>query len=178
MQSRDISGNAKQTPTLVSFSPNPSQFIWQPLGDRVMGGQSDGTVVRSEDGVGIFHGIVRLDNGGGFASVKADLPEPFDASQYTGIELLALGDGKTYKIGLRNSTDRRSIVYQQSFTPETGKWTRIRLPFSDFVPTWRGRTVPEAEPLKTSQLASVSLFVSGRQAGEFELSMQDWTPYQ
>ena len=133
-----------QSHTLVAFASHDSWLTWQPLGDRVMGGQSDGTVDCAEDGTGIFHGTVRLDNGGGFASVKADLPEPFDAAHYTGIELLARGDGKTYKIGLRNSTD------------------------------WRGKTITDAEPLDLEHLASVSLFVSGRQVGEFRLRMQDW----
>ncbi|HEY9118219.1 MAG TPA: CIA30 family protein [Marinobacter sp.] len=163
-----------QPPTLVSFNPNLGQLSWLPLGDRVMGGQSEGTITHSEDGIGAFHGLVRLDNGGGFSSVKADLPKPFDAAHYTGIRLLALGDDKTYKIGLRNSTDRRSIVYQHAFTPDTEDWSRIQLPFSDFVPTWRGKTITDAEPLDLEHLASVSLFVSGRQVGEFRLRMQDW----
>lgn len=169
--------HSDQSHTLVAFASHDSWLTWQPLGDRVMGGQSDGTVDRAEGGVGVFHGTVRLDNGGGFSSVKADLPDPFDAAHYSGIELLARGDGKTYKIGLRNSTDRRSIVYQHSFTPDTEDWSRIRLPFSDFIPTWRGKTVTDAEPLKTSLLASVSLFVSGQQAGAFELRMQAWILY-
>ena len=174
MKDTDTTNHLNPGPTLVAFSDQQKHLHWEPIGDRVMGGQSDGTVARSEDGAGIFHGIVRLDNGGGFASVKADLPEPFDASHYTGIELRALGDGKTYKIGLRNSTDRRSIVYQHAFTPDTEDWSRIQLPFSDFVPTWRGKTITDAEPLDLEHLASVSLFVSGRQVGEFRLRMQDW----
>ncbi|MBW7469727.1 CIA30 family protein [Marinobacter sp. F4218] len=174
MQNGKIQGNARQSPTLASFNRKVSQLTWQRLGDRVMGGQSDGAVVCAEGGVGIFHGTVRLDNGGGFASVKADLPEPFDAAHYTGIELLALGDGKTYKIGLRNSTDRRSIVYQHAFTPDTEDWNRIRLPFREFIPTWRGKTLTDVEPLNLEHLASVSLFVSGRQVGEFRLRIQDW----
>ena len=161
---------------LVRFRQDPD-LHWQSLGDQVMGGQSDGEVVCSDDGIGLFHGTVRLDNGGGFASVKADLPEPVDASGWTGIELLAQGDGKTYKIGLRNSTDRRSIVYQHAFTPDTDQWSPIQLPFSDFIPTWRGKTLTDVEPLDVSCLASVSLFVSGRQAGAFELRMQDWAMY-
>ncbi|WP_296936446.1 CIA30 family protein [uncultured Marinobacter sp.] len=160
--------------TLVSFDHKLSRLTWQSLGDQVMGGQSDGALIHSEEGVGLFHGTVRLDNGGGFASVKADFPEPVDASGFAGIELLALGDGKTYKIGLRNSTDRRSIVYQHAFTPGTEEWSRIRLQFSEFIPTWRGKTVTDEAPLNLSHLASVSLFVSGRQAGEFRLRMQDW----
>lgn len=167
------SGQDRPQP-LVVFGPQGHELRWESLGDSVMGGRSDGTVVGSEEGYGHFYGTVRLDNGGGFASAKADLPKPLDASGWTGIELLALGDGKTYKIGLRNSTDRRSVVYQHSFTPGTEQWSRIQLPFSDFIPTWRGQTVADAEPLDLRHLASVSLFVSGGQAGEFHLRMQNW----
>jgi len=175
---KDTHSTSSANPTLVSFDSRDERLEWSSLGDQVMGGRSDGRLIHSEEGVGLFHGTVRLDNGGGFASVKADLPKAFDASNYTGIELLALGDGKTYKIGLRNSTNRRSIVYQHAFTPDTEDWSRIRLPFSDFIPTWRGKTVTDGEPLDLEHLASVSLFVSGRQVGEFRLKMQDWVLMQ
>jgi len=159
---------------LVSFTPETSASAWQPIGDGIMGGRSSGAIACPETGVGEFHGTVRLDNGGGFASLKMDLPQAIDASGSAGIEFRALGDGRTYKVGLRNSVDRRSIVYQHSFTPPTGEWGHIRLPFSDFTPTWRGKTVSEAGPLDVHQIASLSLFVSGRQAGEFLLRMGDW----
>jgi NADH dehydrogenase [ubiquinone] 1 alpha subcomplex assembly factor 1 len=174
---KDTHSNSRGSHTLVTFDTRGERLEWDSLGDQVMGGQSDGALVHSAEGVGLFQGTVRLDNGGGFASVKADLPEPVDSSQWTGIELLAKGDGKTYKIGLRNSTNRRTIVYQHAFTPGTEEWSRIRLPFSDFIPTWRGKTLTDEVALNLSHLASVSLFVSGRQVGEFQLKMQDWALY-
>jgi len=142
-----------------------------------MGGRSEGCVSISEEGVGDFEGTVRADNGGGFASVKRDLPMPFNASGFQGIAFLAWGDGRTYKIGLRNSTNRNRVVYQQAFTPEAGAWTLIRLSFDDFVPTWRGRTVSDAPPLDSAQLASLSVFVSGGQFGDFCLRMKSWFLY-
>lgn len=171
---KDEHSTSHGNPTLVTFDIQAKPLAWNSLGDRVMGGKSDGRLVSSAEGVGLFHGTVRLDNGGGFASVKADLPERIDATQWTGIELLAQGDGKTYKIGLRNSTNRRSIVYQQAFTPDTEDWSRVQLPFSEFIPTWRGKTLTDEAPLDFAHLTSVSLFVSGRQVGEFRLRMQDW----
>lgn len=51
----------------------------------------------------------------------------------------------------------------------------MRLEFSDFIPTWRGKTLQYADPLNLHDLASLSLFVSGRQAGAFLLRMQNWT---
>ncbi len=178
MKTRFSDDSEHQRQTLVMFGSQDDALNWESLGDSVMGGQSDGAVISSAEGHGRFYGRVRLDNGGGFASAKADLPDPLDATNWTGIELLARGDGKTYKIGLRTSTDRRSIVYQHSFKPDTKQWSRIQLPFSDFIPTWRGKTVTDAEPLDISHLASVSLFVSGRQAGEFQLEMQNWVLFQ
>ncbi|WP_153637220.1 hypothetical protein [Marinobacter salsuginis] len=38
-----------------------------------MGKQSDGEVVCHDDGIGLFHGTVRLNKDDGFSSVKADL---------------------------------------------------------------------------------------------------------
>ena len=101
----------------------------------------------------------------------------FDASGFQGVEFLAKGDGRTYKIGLRNSTNRNSVVYQQAFTPEKGVWVHIRLSFDDFVPTWRGRIVSDAPPLDPTQLASLSVFVSGGQYGDFCLRMKSWLLY-
>lgn len=174
MKTRFSDDRKPQYQTLVTFDSQDQTLNWESLGDSVMGGQSDGAVVSTQKGQGRFSGTVRLDNGGGFASAKADLPAPVDATGWTGIELLARGDDKTYKIGLRTSTDRRSIVYQHSFIPGTEDWSRIQLPFNDFIPTWRGKTVTDAEPLDITHLASVSLFVSGRQAGEFQLEMRNW----
>ena len=177
-RSEAFSGNkAKPANLLVVFEGAESASAWQPIGDPIMGGRSEGCVSVSEDGVGDFHGTVRADNGGGFASIKRDLPTPINASVFQGIEFLAWGDGRTYKIGLRNSTNRNRVVYQQAFTPEIGAWTPIRLSFDDFVPTWRGRTVSDAEPLDRSQLASLSVFVSGGQYGDFCLRMQSWFLY-
>ncbi len=168
---------SQHNPTLVAFDSQNQALEWKALGDKVMGGRSDGTVVSSDEGHGCFYGTVRLDNGGGFASAKADLPNKVDASRYTGVEFFARGDGKTYKVGLRNSTNRNSVVYQQNFTPDADSWDRIRLPFSDFVPTWRGRILEDVATLDPGDIASLSLFVSGRQVGEFELWMRNWFLY-
>ena len=166
-----------ERPVLVAFEQPGCGAEWQSIGDPVMGGQSEGVMTLSNQGWGEFHGTVRADNGGGFASVKLDLSTPVDASGYQGIELLAWGDGRTYKLGLRNGVNRNRVVYQQPFTPESGQWTTVRLPFKEFVPTWRGRLVPDTEPLDPSRIASLSIFVSGGQFGDFQLRMHHWFLY-
>jgi len=36
----------------------------------------------------------------------------------------------------------------------------------------------DVDPLDASQIASIGLFVSGRQAGEFKLKMKDWVLFK
>jgi hypothetical protein len=45
------------------------------------------------------------------------------------------------------------------------------LPFSEFVPTFRGRTVPGAPPLDLSRVVTVGLMISDKQAGPFRLEI-------
>lgn len=80
---------AKPTHLLVDFEGAESASAWQPIGDPIMGGRSEGCVSVSKGGVGDFHGTVRANNGGGFASIKRDLPTPINASGFQGIEFLA-----------------------------------------------------------------------------------------
>ena len=64
---KDTHSNSHRNPILVTFDTQAEPLEWNSLGDQVMGGQSDGKLVNSAEGVGLFHGTVRLDNGGGFA---------------------------------------------------------------------------------------------------------------
>jgi len=54
------------------------------------------------------------------------------------------------------------------------QWRRVQLRFSDFIPTWRGRTIDDAPLLALHNLRSVSLFVSERQVGAFSLKTENW----
>src|SRR6056297_1321549 len=63
---KDTHSTSNANSTLVSFDSRYERLEWSSLGDQVMGGQSDAALVHSTEGVGLFHGTVRLDNGGGF----------------------------------------------------------------------------------------------------------------
>ena len=148
---------------------NLTRMEWVSLGDPVMGGCSEGSATPDEDGSLCFEGVVRLDNGGGFASVKADLDTPLDLSGWKGIQLRVKGDGRHYKLGLRLSTNRNSPVYQHRVATEAGQWQTLHLAFRDFEASLRGKKRPEAPPLDPTSIWSLSLFVSERQAGAFRL---------
>ena len=146
-----------------------AELDWVSLGDPVMGGCSEGSATRTGDGGLCFEGVVRLDNGGGFASVKADLNEPWDLSSFEGIQLRVKGDGRFYKLGLRLTTNRNSPVYQHRFATQANQLRTVHLAFRDFEASLRGKKRPDAPPLDPACIWSLSLFVSERQAGAFRL---------
>ena len=141
---------------------------WVSVGDPVMGGQSTGAVEPVDAESSVFRGEVSLANGGGFASVKCDIPT-LDLSGHEGVVMDVRGDGKQYKLGLRITWDRNAPVYQHAFATTTDCRESIMLPFAGFIPSFRGRTLPDAPELDPSCIASLSLFISGKQAGPFAL---------
>lgn len=141
---------------------------WALISDRVMGGVSAGSVRReivSGRPAVCMRGGVSLENNGGFLQIALDLGEagaPIDASSWTGIQLDVIGNGQTYNLHLRTTDIQRPWEsYRQSFTAPD-QWTRVYLPFSDFVPHRTDR------PLRTARLRRIGLVAIGR---EFEVDI-------
>lgn len=85
---------------IIDFS-NTSATGWQIVNDRVMGGISRSSFQLHEDGYALFSGTVSLENNGGFASVRTRAQTPMDLSEFDGLSVHVLGDGKTYSLRLR-----------------------------------------------------------------------------
>jgi NADH dehydrogenase [ubiquinone] 1 alpha subcomplex assembly factor 1 len=123
---------------LFDFTPQTNMQQWMIVNDGVMGGLSKGTMTLGKDGHAIFSGKVLLENNGGFSSVRHRLPKT-DVSTHEKIVLRVKGDGKTYQFRVKtNSADFYSYTY--SFKT-SGKWETIEIPFSEMVPSFRGRRV-------------------------------------
>jgi len=123
---------------LFDFTPQTNMQQWMIVNDGVMGGLSKGTITLGKDGHAIFSGKVLLENNGGFSSVRHRLPKT-DVSTHQKIVLRVKGDGKTYQFRVKtNSADFYSYTY--SFKT-SGKWETIEIPFSEMVPSFRGRRV-------------------------------------
>lgn len=149
--------------------------LWASINDGVMGGVSVGGMV-SESGHASFRGVVSFDNNGGFASVRSR-PEVRDLSSFDGLILRVRGDGKNYGFRLRTSASFDGVSYQASLAPPAGEWNDIFIPFSDFVPVWRGRPVADHPPLDPSRITTLGLIVS-RQAGPFQLDIANVRGYR
>ncbi len=135
---------------------------WESVTDAVMGGVSSATLrvarIAGRDALHLV-GDVRLENRGGFVQCALDLASPgmaFDASDYAGIEVSVLGNGETYGLHLRTTTNRQPWEsWRQPFTT-TGAWQTLRLPFTGFLPH---RCAGE---LDTTRLRRVGLVGIGR----------------
>jgi hypothetical protein len=113
---------------------------WQAFTDQVMGGISRGSAVRdtvAQRPCLRLRGEVSLQNNGGFVQVALSVRlanRPLDASTFSGICLMATGNGETYFIHLRTSDTRLPWQYYQAAFQTDGQWRQIDIPFSAFRP--------------------------------------------
>ena len=113
---------------------NPSN-PWTATNDGVMGGLSEGGAKLVEEGM-LFSGVLSLENNGGFSSVHAN--GNYDLSDYKGIRICVLGDGRTYQLRLQSDAvyrDEDNLEYlerrkaaitaagrQERHIDERGQW--------------------------------------------------------
>jgi len=161
-----------KTLTLFDFSEGMDGKAWVPVDDVVMGGVSRSAFGVAAGGMGVFEGMLSLERGGGFASIRSR-PAEIDLSPYDGVEIRVRGDGKRYRLRLRTETYPGGVAYQVSFETQAGVWQLIRVPFERFRPTFRGRAVPDAPPLDVSSIRSFGWMIADKQAGAFRLEI-DW----
>ncbi|ASQ90830.1 CIA30 family protein [Prosthecochloris sp. GSB1] len=149
----------------------PPMMQWSSVDDVVMGGVSESLMSIDRRGVGIFSGHLSLENNGGFASVRTILPQN-DYAGCTGVLIRVRGDGKTYSFRIRNDLMFDGVVYRYDFPTEAEKWINVRMPFDDFQPSFRGRSVPGAPPLDPSRLFQIGFLISQKQEGDFRLEVE------
>jgi len=156
--------------TLFDFQAATNSPAWEVVNDDVMGGVSTSQFQVQTNGCAIFSGTVRLENNGGFASVRsASVRE-----NLTGLNAFVLrvrGDGRRYKFSVRTGAGFDTPLYQCSFTTKQGEWEEHRLAFTNFVPTFRGRVLTNVPPLNPAKVNSVGFLISDKQAGLFRLEI-------
>jgi len=168
---------------------------WSPLDDVVMGGVSlSGFQMRAfggEPAALIFRGTVTSENNGGFASIRTSpLETPLDWSSAEGVAIRFLGDGQRYKLILRTEGGWDTVCFCKSFDATAGDdsgWRTLRIPFSDFFPVFRAKTVPERGRPELRTVFSIQLMLSKFEydgelnpswgEGPFELPITLLAPY-
>jgi len=156
---------------LIDFSLPDEETPWEIVNDEVMGGISRSTMIITPDKTALFQGELSLKNYGGFASVRT-LPRDFKLGGCDGLILHVKGDGKTYRLRLRTDDMYDGMAYQAVFTTEPEKCIAVNLPFSTFVPIFRGRIVPGAPPLKPGNIRRIGFMIADKQEGKFRLEIE------
>lgn len=160
---------------LTDFTPNTPDLGWYVVNDNVMGGRSQGDFDHEAD---TLHFAGRTNTrGGGFSSIRTK-PLQLDLSEYEGIQLRIKGDGRRYTWRL-TSTARwrgRQVSYWANFETENGAWSTARIPFSSFVPRFRGVELdgPALDPV---QITGMGLMIYDNQDGPFELDLGNVKAY-
>ena len=156
--------------TIFDFQAATNSPAWEVVNDDVMGGVSTSRFQVLTNGCAVFSGTVRLENNGGFASVRS-APLRENLTDLTAFVLRVRGDGRSYKFSVRTGAGFDTPLYQLAFTTKRGEWEEHRLPFKDFVPTFRGRILTDVPPLNPAKVTSVGFLISDKQEGSFKLEV-------
>ena len=172
------SGGGEQALRLITdFTPASADLGWYVVNDNVMGGRSDGDFEVAEQGELRFSGRTNT-NGGGFSSIRSGALT-LDLSRHAGIRLRVKGDGRRYT--WRLTTDARiygrPVAYWADFDTDDNQWQAIDIPFSTFVPRFRG-TELDGPPLDTSQVTGMGLMIYDKRDGPFELFIDSVHAYK
>ncbi|KAF4504935.1 hypothetical protein G6O67_006088 [Ophiocordyceps sinensis] len=161
--------------------------LWIDSDDRVRGGASRSHLSVSErQATARFHGHLDTQTlgGAGFASQRTRGELSLDLSGHDGIVVAIAGpaaaDGKRYALTLKDSLeppgaqgrDQAGISWEADFVADRPRDVKLR--WSDFKPTYRGRPKEDAEPLKLEGIKRVGLMMRsffGEQEGDFSLEL-------
>jgi hypothetical protein len=136
---------------------------WRGVSDKVMGGTSEAAIAfESIDGHSCLRltGNVSLENSGGFLQAKLNLAprgKTLDASGFTGIRMLARGNGEQYSVHLRTQANVRPWQSYRAHFTTTADWNKFELPFSGLTPHRL------AEELDIKRLRRIGLVAIGRE---------------
>ncbi|KAK8062502.1 CIA30 family protein [Apiospora hydei] len=161
--------------------------LWEAVDDSVRGGNSSSHLsIAATKNEATFSGY--LDDitlgGAGFASQQTVGSLDWNLTGYDGLLVsIALSDGKLYTLNLKDvlpASDRESsLLYETNFTVPAGSdlasAQEVFLPWVNFTATYRGRAQPDAKPLNTSSIKTISFMMRsyfGKQEGAFSLTIK------
>jgi NADH dehydrogenase [ubiquinone] 1 alpha subcomplex assembly factor 1 len=160
---------------LTDFTSSSADLGWYVVNDNVMGGRSKGTF---EQVAGELTFIGRTNtNGGGFSSIRTRSSQ-LDVSNHDGIRLRVKGDGRRYTWQFATTARWRGqqVSYWADFETRDGEWSTVDIPFSNFVPKFRGYQL-DGPGLDPSIITGMGLMIYDKQDGPFELQMASLHAY-
>jgi hypothetical protein len=145
---------------------------WFVVNDGVMGGRSSSTLRPGDPGVAVFEGYLSLENNGGFASVRVEVPGRALAGA-SRVALRVRGDGNRYELRLRPGGRMDGVAFRSGFETVEGEWVVVELPIASFEPTFRGYRPRMRGPLDPSEIGQIGIMRTDKEEGAFRLEV-DW----
>jgi NADH dehydrogenase [ubiquinone] 1 alpha subcomplex assembly factor 1 len=147
-----------------------SESPWQVVNDGVMGGVSTSRFTRTK-GIATFRGQVRLDNNGGFASIRSQARLPTIPTTAEAFAVRLRGDGRSYQITV--DTDLGWFWYTQPTVKS--RWATVVIPFDRLVPVSRfgEPEVRDSYRPNTHQLETLGVLISNKRREQFTIEV-DW----
>jgi monofunctional biosynthetic peptidoglycan transglycosylase len=157
---------------MVDFKAAKEKERWRIVNDGVMGGLSQSGIEITSATHAVFQGTLSLENNGGFASVRR-LPHDYKLAKHEGVLLRIKGDGRTYQFRVRTNDRFDGVSYRAEFKTKRGKWMTVKVPFKSMKPTFRGRPVPDAPPLRPERIRQIGFLIGDKREGRFRIEI-DW----
>lgn len=160
---------------VTDFTDNSPDLGWFIVNDNVMGGRSDGDFA-VEDGELHFEGRTNT-RGGGFSSIRANRMA-LDLSEFAGIRLSVMGDGRryTWRLATNARWRGREISYWADFDTVSGEWITVDIPFTRFVPKFRGMQL-DGPALDTAEISGMGVMIYDGNDGPFDLRLRNVRSY-
>ncbi len=167
--------SSDDTIVLTDFTAAGSDLGWYVLNDTVMGGRSEGDF-EAQQGTLNFAGRTNT-NGGGFSSIRTKTLQ-LDLSNYAGVQLRVKGDGRRYiwQLTTPQRWRGRQVSYWADFEANNGSWSVVNIPFSRFIPKYRGRQLDGPSP-DLKNITGMGLMINDQQDGPFELQLAEIGAY-
>jgi monofunctional biosynthetic peptidoglycan transglycosylase len=140
------------------------------VNDGVMGGLSRSQLLFSENNTAVFAGETSLANNGGFASVRSR-PGAMPTAGTSRIAVRVRGDGREYQLRIRTEDAFDGVAYRWTFKTRADEWMTIEASYSDFVPTFRGRILPDVPPIDPGAIRQFGFLIADKKEGPFRLEI-------
>ena len=163
-----LTANASDTIPLLDSNGKTSKLKWNIVNDTVMGGRSSSRWSDKSSTLS-FEGFLSLENNGGFASIRHDLNN-INLSDTEGIFIKVKGDGRKYQFRIRSQASRWAN-YSQEFKTKKDTVQTFYLPYKDFKPSWRGRSVRNVPTLTGKDVRGIGFLIGDKIQGKFKLDI-------
>ncbi|MEE2681639.1 MAG: CIA30 family protein [Planctomycetota bacterium] len=140
---------------------------WRIVLDGVMGGLSTGRLSQEGDSM-LFTGETSLKNNGGFSSIRCGVPEGTFADS-NAIRLRVRGDGRTWIVGTRKSSQMGGDSYWSRFDTQDGVWQEVIVPIDSMERHFFGQRAPGS--ITPDQVRAVEFYMYDKKAGPFSLQV-------